>query len=144
MRSLVYLLFAEAAIVSVILVRFKIPAVVFARSEVDEGFIARVVNEVIEVKLCPTVPPVLTILPLVSSSPVVASIPIARAVLLQHVEPQALHGVAVQDVGELCLVVGLTVGPAVRPVHHDGVGPSVGPSSTLSRPEVRGSGGPHV
>ena len=96
---------AEAAIVSVIPVRLEIPLVVVPGSEVDEGFVARVVNEVVEVKLFPAVPPVLTVLPLVSSSPVVASVAIARAVLLLHVEPEALHGVGVQDVSELCGVV---------------------------------------
>ena len=73
--------------------------------------------------------------------PVVA---IAGAVLLLHVEPQALHGVGVQDVGELCVVMVLTVGPAVRPVHHDGVAPSVSPPTTLSRPELRSRGGPNI
>ena len=95
----------EAAIVSVIPVRLEIPLVVVPGSEVDEGFVARVVNEVVEVKLFPAVPPVLTVLPLVSSSPIVTSVAIARAVLLLHVEPEALHGVAVQDVSELCGVV---------------------------------------
>ena len=119
--------------------RLKLPG-----SEVDEGIISAVGNEIIELKGFPAVPPVLTILSLVSPSPVVASIAIARTVLLVHVVPQALHGVGVQDVSELCGVMVLTVGPAVRPVHHDGVAPSVSPPTTLSRPELRSRGGPNI
>ena len=136
--------FAEASIVPVVLVGLGIPLVVVAGSEMDEGFIAGFVNEIIEVKRFPAVPPVLTILPLVSPRPVVAGIAIARGVLLVHVVPQALHGVGVQDVSELCSEVVLTVGPAVCPVHHDGVGPEVSPSTTLSSPELRSRGGPNI
>ena len=52
--------------VSVILVRLEIPLVVVPGSEVDEGIIAGVGNEIVELKVFPAVPPVLTILSLVS------------------------------------------------------------------------------
>merc|ERR1712062_317372 len=91
---------AETSIVPVILVTLGVPGVVVARGQVDIGLSSGVANEVIEVKGSTRVPPVLTILSSVSPSPVVTSVAIARGVLFPHVEPQTLHGVAVQDVSK--------------------------------------------
>ena len=114
-------------------------------------FISGVANEVMELKRCTRVPPVLTILSSVSSGPVVTSVPISRCVLVVHIEPQALHGVSVQDVGEAEGVAELrgvgevgAVVPALGLVHHQGVGAHIGPASTLSAPVCGGRLGGQV
>ena len=77
----------------------------------------------------------------VPTRPVVPGVTIARLVLLVHVVPEALHGVVVQDVGEHQLVSELVsmrevfaVVPALRLVHHDGVGPEASPVPALGSP----------
>ena len=145
------LAFAQTPVVGVVSFVLGVPLVVVARSQMDERFISGVSHEVVKVPGCSAVPAVLTVTSPVSSSPVVASVAIARSVLLVHVVPQALHRVAVQDVGEgegeaeLCRVREiLTVVPALGPVHHQGVGANVGSVSTLSAPVGGGRGGSHV
>ena len=136
-----FLALAEAAIVPIILVTLGVPVVVVVRSQMYVGLISRIADEVMEVKRFSRVPPELTISSPVASSPIVAGVAITWAVLLVHVEPQALHGVSVQDVskgegvsqfpsmGEV-----LTIVSALGPVHHQGVGANIGSASTLSTP----------
>ena len=87
----------------------------------------------------------------VPTRPVVPGVTIARLVLLVHVVPEVLHGVAVQDVGEHQLVSELVsmrevfaVVPALRLVHHDGVGPEASPVPALGSPGGGGRGGGDV
>ena len=109
------------------------------------GLVSRIADEVMEVKRFSGVPPVLTICSLVATGPVVACVAITWTVLLVHVEPQALHGVSVQDVSkaeDVAKLRGLgevgAVVPALGPVHHQGVAANIGPAPALSAPVGRG------
>ena len=117
---------------------------VVARCQVYIRLLSRVSYKVTKLRRLSRVKPVLSIIAPVPPSPSVPSIPITRAVLLHHVEPQALHGVTVQDVcklkgvSQLCSMGEVSaVAPAVCPGHHDSVGASKGAPPTLSTPVCR-------
>ena len=87
--------------------------------------------------------------PLIEVSVVCVSI--SRCVLVIHVEPQALHGVSIQDVSKIEVVAKLrgmgevgTVVPALGPVHHQGVGSHIAPAPALGAPVGRGKAGGEV
>ena len=138
---------AQTSVVSVVLVTLGVPRVVVARGQMDVGLISAVVNKVIICKRCPRVPPILAITSPVAPGPVMARVPIAWCILIDHVEPKALHSVHIQDVSEAEGVAQLygvgevgAVVPALGPVHHQGVGGGEGLVPALSAPVGRGRG----
>ena len=109
------------------------------------------VSDIIKLKLRSRVPSVLAIPSSGSASPLVSVLSISRCVLVIHVEPQALHGVSIQDVSKIEVVAKLrgvrevgAVVPALGPVHHQGVGSHIAPAPALGAPVGRGKAGGEV